>query len=189
VHTGNIVSRADNHNHPPSNSEVIAQDRFVHSLRSTARDDFHHSARTIFTRSIASQAAAPGVAYNSVKHAIYSERGRSLPRTLNTRDDIETSGEWGSTLRGDRFLLPSPDKDLLIFATDENIRTLASCNLWLMDGTFKCVPSVFSQLYTIHGEIGERVVPLMFAYLPKKQAATYRLMFQRLFAFATLLGV
>ena len=59
----------------------------------------------------------------------------------------------------------------------------------MMDGTFKCVPNLYGQFYTIHGEIGGYVVPLVFALLPNKQAAMYRTLFDRLFAYATLLGV
>ena len=65
---------------------------------------------------------------------------------------------------------------------DENIRSLGKCKLWMMDGTFKCVPNLFGQLYTVHGEIGGYVVPLVFMLLPNKQAATYRSVFDRLFS-------
>jgi len=98
------------------------------------------------------------------------------------------SGSWGNTLRGDRFVQPGPDQDMILFATDENLRMLSSCRLWLMDGTFKCVPGLFGQLYTIPGEMGSYVVPLVFTLLPNKQADTYRKMFERLnFSTATSL--
>jgi len=186
---GHVLTRIASHNHPPPTTAEISEDRFVSSLRGAARDEFHRSARSIFTEAVANHAVPPGVAYRSVKHALYNEKRRNLPQTPTTRDDIEIGGAWGSTLRGDRFVIPGPDKDMLLFATDLNIRKLATCNLWLMDGTFKCVPTLFGQFYTIHGEIGGYIVPLFFALLPNKQATTYRAMFQRLVSYATILGV
>ena len=42
-----------------------------------------------------------------------------------------------------------------------------------MDGTFKSVPRLFSQLYTIHGLYRGHVVPLLFCLLDSKTRATY----------------
>ena len=42
-----------------------------------------------------------------------------------------------------------------------------------MDGTFKSVPRLFSQLYTIHGLYRGHVVPLVFCLLDSKTRATY----------------
>jgi len=183
------VYRAASHDHMPPSHTVVAQDRFMDTLRASAHDEFQHTARTIFTAAVASQPAPPGVSYRSVKHAIYSEKRENLLTTPQSCDDIEIAGDWGNTIRGDRFILLGPDKEMILFATDENIRMLARCQLWLMDGTFKCVPTLFAQLYTIHGEIGGYVVPLVFALLPNKQGTTYRGMFQRLFDYANFLGV
>ena len=43
---------------------------------------------------------------------------------------------------------------VLIFSTFDNIAYLAQSPFWIMDGTFKTVPTIFTQLYTIHGRIG-----------------------------------
>lgn len=46
-----------------------------------------------------------------------------------------------------------PDHRIVIFGTDENMEFLSRCDGWYMDGTFKIVPRLFTQLYTIHGNI------------------------------------
>jgi len=39
---------------------------------------------------------------------------------------------------------------ILIFTTKSNLNLLQESDNWLGDGTFKTVPSIFSQLYTIY---------------------------------------
>ena len=43
---------------------------------------------------------------------------------------------------------------ILIFTTVANINYLNQSFIWIMDGTFKTVPIIFKQLYTIHGCVG-----------------------------------
>jgi len=46
--------------------------------------------------------------------------------------------------------------------------------MWLADGTFKVVPSMFFQLYTIHFAFGNGVRPAaIYFLLSDKSAATY----------------
>ena len=49
------------------------------------------------------------------------------------------------------------DKErLLLFGSGETIKCMAAlADFWLADGTFKVVPSIFFQLYTIHFSFGE----------------------------------
>lgn len=45
-----------------------------------------------------------------------------------------------------------------------------------MDGTFRVAPTLFYQLYTIHGRYKKQVIPLMYILLPDKKQSTYILM-------------
>ena len=49
-----------------------------------------------------------------------------------------------------------------------------------MDGTFQTVPSLFYQLYTIHGEIEDAYFPLVFGLLPQKTEGIYVKMFEKI---------
>ena len=42
-----------------------------------------------------------------------------------------------------------------------------------MDGTFKSTPRLFIQLFTIHGQYREHIVPLVYCLLPDKKRETY----------------
>ena len=58
------------------------------------------------------------------------------------------------TLGGKEFFIydsvPGSDR-ILMFGTEENKHILTISSIWMADGTFKTVPSLFAQLYTIHG--------------------------------------
>ena len=57
-----------------------------------------------------------------------------------------------------------------------------------MDGTFKTVPTIFTQLYTIHGRVGgndnSRILPLVYALMSGKSEECYRQLFQDLIDFS-----
>ncbi|CAG8789296.1 10423_t:CDS:2 [Gigaspora margarita] len=46
------------------------------------------------------------------------------------------------------------NEKIMIFCTSNNLLYLEEVNYWLMDGTFKTVPTLFRQLYTIHTPVG-----------------------------------
>src|SRR5688572_20268439 len=72
------------------------------------------------------------------------------------------------TLDGSNFLIKDStigDNRILIFTTVANINHLNQSSIWIMDGTFKTVPTIFKQLYTIQGYVGgsenSRILPLV----------------------------
>ena len=81
------------------------------------------------------------------------------------------------TLRGDNFLAhdsgPSDDKLFFIFTTEDNLNLLETCNHWHADGTFKCCPQLFYQVYTIHGVLNNHTLLLVSILLTRKTEALY----------------
>ena len=79
------------------------------------------------------------------------------------------------------------DQKVLIFTTSNNINYLSRSSFWIMDGTFKTVPTIFTQLYAIHGSVGSnensRIMPLVFSLMSSKSKACYRALFQNLINF------
>jgi len=47
------------------------------------------------------------------------------------------------------------------------------------DGTFSIVPKLFQQLYTLHVEVQDMVVPVVYFLLPNKRESTYRMAFSK----------
>ena len=62
---------------------------------------------------------------------------------------------------------------IILFSTNKNLDYLSSSSEVNMDGTFKIVPSVFYQLYTIHRKVGTKLFPLAYILLPKKNERIY----------------
>ena len=61
------------------------------------------------------------------------------------------------SLGGNSFLLfdtgPGIDR-MIIFGIEENKIILSFASIWMADGTFKVIPSLFAQLYTVHALVG-----------------------------------
>ncbi|KAJ9048334.1 hypothetical protein DSO57_1039736 [Entomophthora muscae] len=62
---------------------------------------------------------------------------------------------------------------IICFATLQDLCNLLNCKTWLADGTFFTCPKLFSQLWNIHGQVGNLVLPLVFFFLPNKKQETY----------------
>lgn len=63
-----------------------------------------------------------------------------------------------------------------------------SRHIWC-DGTFKSVPRLFFQLYTVHGIVGSHVFPLVFCLCSRKTEETYTIIFNHLKEHARRLGL
>jgi len=67
----------------------------------------------------------------------------------------------------------SSESRILIFTTQYNLNMLQETNDWFGDGTFKSVPSIFSQLYTIHCYTGSLVIPLVYILMTSRTKKAY----------------
>lgn len=105
------------------------------------------------------------------------------PAPLNpeTLDDLLVTEAYSKTLRGDKFLYfdykigTQESSRVLIFTTEKkkNMATLENCETWMADGTFDCVPRIFSQLYTVHGYINRQALPLVYVLTSSKTTKVY----------------
>lgn len=98
--------------------------------------------------------------------------------------------EFKKTNDGDQFLLYDSFEDdlynldcgrILVFGTKDNLRVLSKTDIWFLDGTFKVVPTIFFQLFTIFGSVTQQykgterkiAVPLVYALLESKAEKAY----------------
>lgn len=95
----------------------------------------------------------------------------------SSRAELVLPEEYTQSNKGKEFLLHDSEGDrsrFLNFSTTDNLNFLSSCNIWHCDGTFKTVPRIFEQLYTIHGLKNEKTIPLVFVLLPDKRQSTFK---------------
>lgn len=104
--------------------------------------------------------------------------------------DIEVPLELQNTLTGELFLVKDStleEERLLIFTTKTNVEKLSQASIWIMDGTFKTVPTIFYQLYTIHAPVSShnfRTYPLVYVLMTGKSEPLYKRLLEDLVDFA-----
>ncbi len=110
------------------------------------------------------------------------------PKTLN---EINVSVSLYYTLSETLFLVKDTvvnQERILLFTTTANIQHLLQALFWMIDGTFKTVPTVFYQLYTIYAPISvkdnSKILPLVYALMTNKSEELYKQLFQNLIDFA-----
>jgi hypothetical protein len=81
----------------------------------------------------------------------------------------------------------------ILFCTKANIQCLADADFWISDGTFRIVPTIFYQLYSVHAPVGlvynQQVLPLAYALMTGKTEECYIRLIQDLKDFAAENGV
>ncbi|XP_034934842.1 uncharacterized protein [Chelonus insularis] len=98
------------------------------------------------------------------------------PLVISSRGDLQLSSDLTQTHSNELFLLHDSGgnkKRFLMFTTAKNLNYLSRCQHWLGDGTFKSVPHIFAQLYSIHGYVKEKSIPLVYILSPDKSKSTY----------------
>ena len=104
----------------------------------------------------------------------------------NTLDDFQLPDEYYTRLSGMDFGKNIKDRTegILLFTTSENLKWLKEAKFWIMDGTFKTVPTLFRQLYSIHapadGNVHFRIVSWVYALMSSKSEELYQRLFQEL---------
>lgn len=108
------------------------------------------------------------------------ERENAAPGIPQSLHDLVIPEDYKKTSDGESFLLfdsfdhdPDNCNRFLLFSTKENLQKMSECDHWYADGTFSCAPSIFTQLYTIHGIQCSNVLPSVYALLPNKKKKTY----------------
>lgn len=162
-----IVKKWKDHNHCADAAEVeatrVLKDiKECAALTKTPGNELFKNA--VETCSRAAAARLPTV--DNIKRTIRNIRQRKEggPALPASRSEIFFSGEFTTTAKGEKFLLydsgPTENR-LLIFGTRQNLMLLAKSKHWYADGTFKTVPLLFAQLYTIHGFKDKLSIPLV----------------------------
>ena len=171
------VSREHNHAGDPASTQVY---KFMNEVKDKAENtkDTPHVIISTVASQVSQAVAAALPSTNSMKRSVRRVRQKEnigLVVPLH-RKDLVFAEDQTKTNNGDKFLMfdSGPvDNRMLIFSTDRNLQFLSTCSNLYADGTFKTVPSLFEQLYTIHGLKNGLTIPLVYALLPNKKENTY----------------
>ncbi|CAG8855267.1 31189_t:CDS:2, partial [Gigaspora margarita] len=154
------LKQFNDHNHTPQASSAEVAKSIAH-IKELAKETNDQPAQVIQNTII------------SISEEIYPYVPSQ--NALRNLDDIDIPNSLCLTLNGENFLVRDSiigEDRIILFTTKANIQHLSRALYWIMDGTFKTVPTIFHQLYTIHAPIGtadnSRVLPLVYALMTNK---------------------
>lgn len=176
------------HNHAPIASRVDVV-QTLNSMRNAASGSSDPPAQ-IIQNTIANM---PQDSYSympntdALRKQINYVRKKHLPSQPQSLQDIDIPINLRQTIRGEQFLardIEYGEEKMLIFCTTSNLQHLQNANYWIVDGTFKTVPILFQQLYTVHALVGGNdnatIFPMVYALMTNKSEESYLRFFQEL---------
>lgn len=111
--------------------------------------------------------------FQEIDSSMYRARATIRPQLPKTLQDVQLGPRYATTKNGEDFLLESSDPGLIIFTTRGNLELLTRCQTIYMDGTFKTAPLLWRQLYTVHGFVMDKMVPLVFVIMAHQTEGAY----------------
>lgn len=182
--TDNFVEEVNVHTHPPSQPQVeVAQVKASIKRKTETTNDTCQQILGSELQNISQSAAVNLPQLNSIRRNIRAQRQdrNVLPTPLRRQDIPVLPQQYQVTAAGDQFLLfdsgVGDAERIFIFATQQGLRLLANYDHWFMDGTFKLCPEVFYQIYTIHAQVNDQILPCIFGLLPSKTEMIYNRFF------------
>ncbi|CAF1300176.1 unnamed protein product [Rotaria sp. Silwood1] len=133
---------------------------------------------------LSKSALAAAATAKEINSTLNQARRLTTPN-LPTSIDFLIPSKYRTTNNGERYLLGDRvqrydgevDNRILLFATDEQLKTLFTCSHIMMDGTFDCSPSHFDQVYSIHGIKNDHNFLCVIALLGNRTAIIYKELF------------
>jgi hypothetical protein len=121
----------------------------------------------------------------ALRKQIQRVRNANLPPQPQSLQEINIPIHLHTTMNGERFLakeITFGEEKMIIFCTTSNLQNLQEADYWIMDGTFKTVPILFQQLYTIHALVkkgnSSRVLSMVYVLMTSKSEEMYKKLFE-----------
>jgi len=171
--------------HPDASAEISRLELAQTCKRRAEDDDL--PLRQIFDDVCRTSAnAGQHLSFADLEGSMYKRRRKARP-TLPT-----TSAEADDAVRGSRYALldDSPfyrgladageNGSALVFASDAQLSLLQSATQIYFDATFKVVPTIYYQLFTVFVPYADAAFPVLYALMSRKTQALYTKVFQLL---------
>lgn len=187
----------DDHSHPPM-LNYIAEQRIKNAMKQRVLNHptrpVQHSYDEIVQEVLEEDNVHVMPTFDNVSTILYRKRAELRPPLPFDREHIVLNNPEYTMCKDESFVIfNTAGKDkIVVFGTEIFFKILCdkdSCKTIYMDGTFKVVPKLFYQLYTIHAFYKKQMLPFIYILLPNKSEKTYLKMFDELKNAATRLGV
>ncbi|KAK7603911.1 hypothetical protein V9T40_004184 [Parthenolecanium corni] len=182
------VDKTQGHEHNFDTPDTLVRQKLSNALKRKAVDNLSEKPAKIIRRALLEDGTddVTHTDIQRIRRNLYEARSRVRPPLPHSLAELHTSlnsYDRLTTNKGERFLLVNDThKNIIIFSSPSNLEYLSSSPTILVDGTFKSVPALFKQLFTIHGLRFGRYVPLVFCLLPSKESAIYEAAFHHIVA-------
>ena len=180
-----VVTQPRNHSHASSWSACHAAE-LMRDIASEATNNTHEKPAQIIQRKLQHVESAVALHLpqrDTLRKVVRKKQRGDLPPEPATLDELEELPEQIRELDGAAWFRydtgPGLADRLVLFASGEGLRTLKQSNYWIGDGTFKVVPRVFHQLYTLHASIQGKFFPCVYGLLTTKTEAAYEAFFHQ----------
>lgn len=104
---------------------------------------------------------------------VYREKRRHippLPENIKEVHDALNSIDCKTHKKENFLFLNDNERNIIVFTCETNLKIASQTETFYLDGTFTYCPKYFCQLFTIHGFLNNRYIPLIFILLPDKQS-------------------
>lgn len=183
------VSKAVDHDHPPSQEEVEALRRCI-ALKRAAENEPVAGPSQIIQREL--EGVPSGVLpflplRESLKRNMNKRRQKKFLINPKSLADLQAlPQEVRVTTTGEQFLIfdsyddhDSDDEDdfdrIIVFSSKSHLKLLSRSATWYIDGTFGTAPNIFTQIVTVHGEYQDKALVFVYSLLPNKRKESYEL--------------
>lgn len=183
-----LLKKFKDHNHAPeaSRSEVIQTLNTIKEKAYSGHDQPVQIIQNVIT-DMPQDSSYYMPNKESLRKQIHRVRSENMPTQPRSLQEIDIPMHLRKTMNGDRFLARNIDVDdekMLIFCTQSNLQHLQDAEYWIMDGTFKSVPTLFHQLYTIHAPVGgednSSIFPMVYILMTARTEEMYTILFEEL---------
>ena len=184
-----VLVKSNVHNHAPEASRVDVT-RTLNIIKEAAISQTHDKPSQIIQDTVVNM---PQASYHNMpnkealRRQISRVRNANIPPQPQSLEDINIPANLRLTISGEQFLakeITLDEERIIMFCTIPNLEYLQKAAFWIMDGTFKTVPTLFQQMYTIHALVGNgnnsRVLPMVYALMTSKSKENYEQLFQEL---------
>ncbi|KAL0810605.1 hypothetical protein ABMA28_010722 [Loxostege sticticalis] len=184
--THSILSKNHEHAHLPDPEKYI-QLKLKANIKEKANHSMDTPAQIIqkCIQEVPSSSAPHMPNKDAMRMLVHRVRNKDFPTIPTDIRHIVIPNELAE-IGSEQFLLghyTENDECVIVFATNKNIRLLNAADYWLMDGTFRCCPHPFCQIYSIHAMVGtqegtHKIVPLVYGLLSHKTEKCYTIFLQ-----------
>lgn len=179
VQNGIFILLGKPHTHENDNVQMKVQE-VVRSIKRKAIEQPNAPPSSIFRGEIASVSNDNEIIMNlpqrqDIIRTINRVQNRHRPINPGSLEELTILAPYTHTIVGEAFLqydsgIDDPDR-FIMFYTLSSLEKLCASRMVLCDGTFKTVPSMFYQLYSLHGIVHEHTFPLIYVLTNTKNEA------------------